>query len=294
MAMSIANYIGLVGTFTFPYNPQSFDDSTDSDHSTKHIPYSDRNIQTAAEGGISPKMPVLQGHFSGTDKRTNYRHLHRHLEMETHRFKKLYFEADKFFLGIGKGCKGTNTGGRTNFIDYVASFECAIGIQLGDTQRTTGTNAGNVPTYVEEIVRIVSSGASDVTVTSGDVVMTIPSSALTTNDKFVFKFIQRVNAGGDIYTTEFNYVGLGVDSGTTTSTSSFKLVQTGQNFLTTIKVGDLVRNTTDNSWTLVTKVDGDTTVSLRDNIMAASEAYIIYHQTNQVQLSGGTALKIIA
>lgn len=71
-----------------------------------------------------------------------------------------------------------------------------------------------------------------------------------------------------------------VNSGTTTSTTANKLVQTGQNFTTTITVGDVVRNTTDSTWATVTAIDSATTLSLSADIMASGETYVIYSPTN--------------
>ena len=65
------------------------------------------------------------------------------------------------------------------------------------------------------------------------------------------------------------------DSGTTTSTTANKLVQTGQNFNTTVNIGDIVLNTTDNTSAVVTAVDSDTQLSINLDIMASSEAYVI-------------------
>ena len=67
-----------------------------------------------------------------------------------------------------------------------------------------------------------------------------------------------------------------VDSGTTTSTTANKLVETGQNFETTISVGDLVHNTTDDTFAYVTAIDSDTTLSISSDIMASGETYVIY------------------
>ena len=67
-----------------------------------------------------------------------------------------------------------------------------------------------------------------------------------------------------------------VDSGQATSTTSGKLVQTGQNFEATVTIGDLVSNTTDGTTALVTNVDSDTTLSIDTNIMASGEDFIIY------------------
>jgi len=67
------------------------------------------------------------------------------------------------------------------------------------------------------------------------------------------------------------------DSGTTTSTTANKLVDNtaGQNFLTTVSVGDQVVNQVDGSVALVTNVDSDTTLSLSADIMLSGEAYTI-------------------
>ena len=70
-----------------------------------------------------------------------------------------------------------------------------------------------------------------------------------------------------------------VDSGTTTSTSAGKLVQTGQDFQTTVSVRDIVHNTTDDTYTVVTAVDSDTTLSLQNDIMTSGEAFVIYDRT---------------
>ena len=66
-----------------------------------------------------------------------------------------------------------------------------------------------------------------------------------------------------------------VDSGTTTGTTSNKLVQSGQNFTTTVGVNDVVINTTDTTTALVTAIDSATTLSLSADIMASGENYVI-------------------
>jgi len=43
-----------------------------------------------------------------------------------------------------------------------------------------------------------------------------------------------------------------------------------------LKVGDIVYNTTDTTAATVTAVDSDTTLSISEDIMAASETYTIY------------------
>lgn len=70
-----------------------------------------------------------------------------------------------------------------------------------------------------------------------------------------------------------------VDSGTCSSTTTNKLVQSGQNFVTTISVGDVVTNTTTGAAALVTAIDGNTTLSLDADIMTSGDTFIIYDGT---------------
>ena len=66
------------------------------------------------------------------------------------------------------------------------------------------------------------------------------------------------------------------DSGTDDAGTANKLTETGQNFVTTILVGMIVHNTTDDTFANVTAVDSNTVLSLDVDIMANGEAYIIY------------------
>ena len=92
------------------------------------------------------------------------------------------------------------------------------------------------------------------------------------SDKCYLKNIQ-----ANVDTDSFDVVGAGiVDSGTTTSTSALKLVETGQNFLTTVKPGMVVKNTTDTTYSYVKTVDSDTQLTLETDIMTSGEAYQIY------------------
>ncbi len=65
------------------------------------------------------------------------------------------------------------------------------------------------------------------------------------------------------------------DSGTTTGTATKKLIQAGQNFTTTVSVGDTVNNTTDGTVAIVTAVDSDTQLSIDCDIMVSGETYTI-------------------
>lgn len=66
------------------------------------------------------------------------------------------------------------------------------------------------------------------------------------------------------------------ETGTTDgATTAFKLIDSSQNFNTTIGPGALVHNTTDPGFALVTAVDSDTQLTLDTDIMATAEAYVI-------------------
>lgn len=75
------------------------------------------------------------------------------------------------------------------------------------------------------------------------------------------------------------------DSGTADGTTTNKLVDSSQDFLTTVKVGMTVYNTTDSTFTNVTAVDSDTQLSLADDIMASGEDYEIQdgRSTDKIQ-----------
>ncbi|MCK5021395.1 MAG: hypothetical protein KAS32_30565, partial [Candidatus Peribacteraceae bacterium] len=70
-------------------------------------------------------------------------------------------------------------------------------------------------------------------------------------------------------------VGTVEESGTTDGTTANKLIESGQNFTTTVGVGMVVYNTTDTTQAHVTTVDSDTQLSLSADIMVSGEAYQI-------------------
>jgi len=66
------------------------------------------------------------------------------------------------------------------------------------------------------------------------------------------------------------------DSGTTDSTSANKLADSGGDFVNDgIQVGDIVKNTTDTTWSYVTAVAA-TQLTLNDDIFVSGEGYNIY------------------
>lgn len=70
--------------------------------------------------------------------------------------------------------------------------------------------------------------------------------------------------------------GVQADTGTTDGASASKLIDSDQNFLTTVKVGMIIKNTTDTTYTYVTAVDSNGQLSVANDIFANTEAYIIY------------------
>ena len=205
MVMTIENYSGTADKFTWPYNPISFDDPTNSNHTLTRMGYQRHHIVVSG-GGMDPKNIILTGHFSGASKLTHWRSCSKHF-CETTKLKKLNFESDKFHLGIGKQIKRTQSGGRTNFIDYVATFEAVVGILFSTTEKSSGTNEGNATTYVTEITGTVTDGSSDITIKDdlGNEI-TIPAASLTTGQSVLYKFINMVDSGSGIYVSEYSYV----------------------------------------------------------------------------------------
>ena len=85
--------------------------------------------------------------------------------------------------------------------------------------------------------------------------------------------------------------GTEADSGTTTSTTANKLVDSAQNFETTVETNMVVKNTTDGTYAYVTAIDSDTTLTLSSDIMASGEAYTIY-ENKYVKPATGDPTKI--
>ena len=62
-----------------------------------------------------------------------------------------------------------------------------------------------------------------------------------------------------------------LDRGTTSATTANKLVDSTQNFSSTVQVGSFIKNTTDNTTATVTAVDSNTTLSISSDIMASGD-----------------------
>ena len=65
------------------------------------------------------------------------------------------------------------------------------------------------------------------------------------------------------------------DSGTTDSTTASKLEDSTQNFLTTVKLGMVVKNTTDTTYARILEIESNTTLRLDTDIMVSGEGYEI-------------------
>jgi len=64
-------------------------------------------------------------------------------------------------------------------------------------------------------------------------------------------------------------------TGTTTSTTTNKLVDSSATFLTNVQEGDLVKNTTDGTYSYVDSVDSDTELTLGNDIFVSGESYSV-------------------
>ena len=89
-----------------------------------------------------------------------------------------------------------------------------------------------------------------------------------------------------------------VDGGATSSATTNKLVDSTQNFTSTVQPRDLVINTTDGTVAFVNAVDSDTTLSLVDasnsasDIMASGEKYEIHRPIVFQNVAAGSFLPI--
>jgi len=72
-------------------------------------------------------------------------------------------------------------------------------------------------------------------------------------------------------------------TGTATSSASDKLVDTNNNFTNVVVVGDVVKNTTDNTTAIINAIDDNNQLTLSSDIMSNGENYIIF-QANGVNI----------
>ncbi len=94
-----------------------------------------------------------------------------------------------------------------------------------------------------------------------------------------------LSVSADVFASGEDYTitrGVRIVTGTTTSDSSSKLVDSSEVFTNRIAVGDTVINTTDNQRANVTAIDNATTLSLSADIIDSSEDYIISEAPQRV------------
>lgn len=233
MTMKIENYEGTADTFSWGYNPNVADYQLDTNAEITQIPFSNRHIVVSG-GGFAPKLVVLSGHTSGANIWSDYRSISKHIA-QSDKIKKLYFESDKFLLVIGKQIKQVHAGGRTMFIDYVATFQSLIGVLFGSTAKTAGTNAGNATTYINSITGTVTSGGTDITVTDETNSFKITTVAGDAGEDIVISLVKMSDSGRGIYVSEYRYVT--IDSTrtrnvSTTGGTGFPVLSTGVNVST--------------------------------------------------------------
>jgi hypothetical protein len=202
--MTIDNYDTTADLYTFAYNPQVYETTLDNNYTVTEIPFDKKHIFISG-GGISPRMFILSGHTSGTNRFSDFRGLAKHVAQSTV-LKKLFFENDKFAIVIGKQCKQVNTGERTMFIDYVASFQSPIGLLFKSTSATSGTNGGNASTFIESVTGTVTGSGTAITFTDGTNSFSLSGTGLTAGDAIVMSMIKMVSSGNGIYTTNYRVV----------------------------------------------------------------------------------------
>jgi len=176
---------------------------------------------------------------------------------------------------------GWNTSKVTTFA--LAFYECRLLTALD----VSGWNTSKVTTFAfafYNCARLKSSfSALELTlctnVTSMFLSSDINAPATTTNyDATLISFAGQAVTGSMSISFGTAKYGEGlVDSGTTDGTTADKLVQSGQNFITTVTIGDVIYNVTDDTYARVTGIDSDITLSLDTDIMISGEVYRIQH-----------------
>ena len=198
----------VYANFTFPYSS-----NLHSEDLGKFVDQRDYAYAFSYFGMTNPikskKAITINGHFNGTNKSTDYNFLYKHCN--SNKIKKLYFSTDKFAIVFPITCKRTDTGSRTNFIDYVAPFVSPFGILFDDTQKSgnnsaSGKNEGNTLTPIEKITGTVTD-TQLVTIQDGEgngFTFTANASGTVT-----IELITLLDLGSDNYFTEYIYASIG-------------------------------------------------------------------------------------
>lgn len=130
-----------------------------------------------------------------------------------------------------------------------------------ENARTAGTGYANVVKGLEEVIEMF----------SAEVYLAQPTANVNNN--------YTLPADYYLINKVYYYPTLKV-SGTTTGVNGYELIDATQTFTTSVVVGDLITNTTDNTFAYITAITNDTTLVISENIMAAAEVYSIYDKNN--------------
>ena len=130
-----------------------------------------------------------------------------------------------------------------------------------ENARTSGTGYADIIKNLEEVIDTFSTTAY------------LAQPAADLNNQY--------NLPADYYLINkiFYYPTLRV-SGTTTAANVNQLIDATQTFTTSVVVGDIITNTTDNTSAYITAIVSDTTLTISSDIMANAETYNIYDQYN--------------
>ena len=131
-----------------------------------------------------------------------------------------------------------------------------------ENQRTSGTGYADIIKNLEEVIDTFSATAY------------LAQPVANQNNQY--------NLPADYYLINkiFYYPTLKVSGTSTGLSAGTQLVDSTQTFTTSVSVGDVLTNTTDNTSAYITEVRSDTILSLSESIMAVGETYSIYDQFN--------------
>ena len=119
--------------FAFQVNPKIINVPFSNNDTTFNIPYGQNHIFLGAEG-VTIRRIILTGEIYGASKLTNLNNLAK--EIYSNNVKRFWISATSYFNVKGKEIGHNYKGGRTNFIDYVASLDCVTPFALAGTAST--------------------------------------------------------------------------------------------------------------------------------------------------------------
>jgi hypothetical protein len=202
---------GLVfSNFTMPYNPNTVEMVTTKFVDQRNLPYSFTFLGFTSQVKSAISI-TLNGHFSGTNKNSDYRGLVR--KVNNPKLMKIYFENShgKFYLCAGVSVQKVPTGTRPLHVDYVAVFFSPLGLLLDATQtsgayNSSNKNDGDMITPIEKITGSVSSGVAVTIKDKNNNGFTFTPSATGT---MVYNLAKVVSDDNTVYLVEYAYVIVG-------------------------------------------------------------------------------------